>query len=108
MRMPAWETFERRYGVRGGSDRAPVMNAAYVAAYLVDPYHAVYNEAYGVYTAPEVEAELFEEAAELVKRVGGAAAESQLRSLCTEGYPKAAQGWVGQLVNQRLEAEAQL
>ena len=103
----AWETFERRYGVRGGSERAPVMNAAYIAAYLVDPYFAVWSERFQTYTASEVDLDLFEEAAELVRRVGGDAAESQLRSLRTEEYPKAAKGWVKQLVDARLAVEAQ-
>jgi hypothetical protein len=84
------------------------MNASYIAAYLVDPYYAVHDKGLQTYTAPQVDLELFEEAAVLLRQVGGDAAEAQLRSLRTVGYPKAAQGWVKQLIDIRLQVEVQL
>lgn len=86
------ETFERRYDTTPGSVRAPIYNPAYTAAFLTDPYYAV--QADGKWVLPDVPEKQLPAAMELVRRVGGPAAERSLRGLVLNGYPAAMAPWV--------------
>lgn len=80
------ETFQRRYHALGGGMRAPIYNAAYTAAYMLDPYNAVLD-AKGVWQLPPVEQEHLQKAIALVQRIAGPAASQQMRKLELQGYP---------------------
>ena len=100
------QTFNLRYNARGGSERAPLMQAAFVAGYLLDPYYAVWDADAETYLAPQVPDDLLKDACALVRRVGGAKAESKLRELTLVGYPKEQVPWVQMLADKRLAVEA--
>jgi hypothetical protein len=67
----------------------PLLNASHIAAYLLDPLHAVCNEAEGNCTdaqLPMVPAKYVDMAKALMKRVGGAAAVKEFEILSLLGY----------------------
>jgi hypothetical protein len=104
------ETFDRRWSQRGGAARAPIMNAAYIAAYMLDPMFADVGED-GHFALPSVTLEHQIEASELVLRVGGRDAESSFELLVLSGWPDALKGPIRALVNgyagcKRVDADA--
>jgi hypothetical protein len=83
----AVETFERRIESDSGAKLAPIYKAAYTAAYLLDPFYAVYDRDLKCMVMPKVGQELFDKAVVLVERVGGEKA-GELRQLMLHGYDK--------------------
>jgi hypothetical protein len=84
----AVETFERRIESDSAAKLAPIYNAAYTAAYLLDPHYAVYDRDLKCMVMPEVEQELFDMAVVLLESVGGEKAGDELRQLMLHGYDK--------------------
>lgn len=102
------ETFQRRYDTVHGASRAPIYNAAYTAAYLLDPYFAVYSEeeGTGIWNVPGVSSDQQGQAVELVKRVGGPTAARQMRILILGGYPKSMAGFVEAVADESQKEAA--
>lgn len=82
---------------------APVYNAAYSAAFAVEPYHAERDTSAGTdhYCAPELSHAHMKAARELVKRVEGEKAVAQVNKLQTDGYPKFMQPCISQMIASR-------
>jgi hypothetical protein len=76
------ETWERR--LEGNGQVTPILQAAHVAAYLLDPMYATVEKV--DVSLPEVPAEHEQMARDLVKRVGGAAAAREFEQLLLGGY----------------------
>jgi hypothetical protein len=80
---------DRRLDAQVRGALAPVYNAAYSAAYALDPFYAdVEDESDSPFcSAPTMSTAHLEEARALVLRVGGATASVQFARLFTQGYP---------------------
>jgi hypothetical protein len=76
------ETWERR--LKGNGQVTPILQAAHVAAYLLDPAYATVDK--DCVSLPEIPAEHEQMARDLVKRVGGAAAAREFEQLLLGGY----------------------
>jgi hypothetical protein len=74
------ETFDRRWELRTGASRAPILNAAYFAAHLLDPAFAK-EDADGNMMLHQLPTELENEAKDLIRRVGGSAAGDAIETL---------------------------
>lgn len=102
------ETFQRRFDAVGGGVRAPIYNAAYAAAFMLDPYNAKSN-AEGVWFPPAIETEQLPAVLALVQRIGGPNAARDVRKLMLTGYPPDMGGFVEVVadpVQKAKEAEA--
>lgn len=96
-------TMDRRLNAQPGGMVAPVYNAAYSAAYAVDPFYAEVEETpSGPFCcAPIMDEEHMEAAQELVKRIGGPKSVSQFSQLFSQGYPQLMQPVVAGLAAKR-------
>jgi hypothetical protein len=101
-------TVDRRLDAQVRGALAPVYNAAYSAAYALDPFYAdVEDESDGPFcSAPTMSTAHLEEARALVLRVGGATAAVQFARLFTQGYPKSMQSLVAGTAGERIKAAA--
>ena len=85
-------TWARRWKLRTGSSRAPVLNAAYIAAYLLDPAFAQEKE--GRMMLPESHKDYEKRVLEFIDRVGGIEAKEKLELLLLYGWLDAVQSAV--------------
>jgi hypothetical protein len=101
------ETFDGRYEAVAGGARVPINNAAYAAAYLLDPYFSVKDIQDGqvVWNPPEVSSARQDQAVALVQRMGGPEAARKMNKLILGGYPKSMSGFVEAVANAE-ETEA--
>jgi hypothetical protein len=101
------ETFKRRFEAVEGGARAPINNAAYTAAYLLDPYFAVKSIEDGqeVWSPPEVSEERRDQAVALVRRIGGPQAAREMIKVML-GYPKSMSGFVEAIANEEQKEAA--
>jgi hypothetical protein len=97
------QTFRVRLGTVPGGMSAPVYNAAYSAAYALDPYYSQRDETATtpIFTAPKLSAEHMEKVRALVERVGGETAKEQFNKLFTAGFPRSMQPFVLDMVTTR-------
>jgi hypothetical protein len=95
------ETFDRRLTAVGGGALAPIYNAAYTAAFLLDPMNAVLSAQDKHYHLPAVDKAWMEAAITLVERVGGQPAAAQLRELQLTGYPDAMTQYVAVIASKK-------
>jgi hypothetical protein len=74
---------------KAGGARAPINNAAYAAAYLLDPHYAVDDIQDGqvVWIPPDVSVARRDQAVALVQRMGGPEAARKMSKLMFGGYP---------------------
>lgn len=93
------ETFDRRWELRTGALRAPILNASYFAAHMLDPAFAKEN-AFKILMMPQIPPEFEREAADLVRRVGGSAAGDAFEALILNGWPDSVKAGVQSIVNQ--------
>jgi hypothetical protein len=95
------ETFERRYEAVEGGARAPNQNAAYAAAFILDPYFAVkiIEDNQVVWMPPKVSVERFDQAIALVQRISGSEAAREMNRLLLVGYPQNMSGFVEVVAN---------
>jgi hypothetical protein len=93
------ETLDRRY--EAGSARAPINNAAYAAAYLLDPHYAVNDIQAGqvVWIPPEVSVARREQAEALVQRMGRPQAARKMSKLMLGGYSTSMSRFVEAVAN---------
>ena len=77
-------TWDRLWKLRNGASRAPVLNEAYIAAYLLDPAFAQEKE--GRMMLPDLHKDYKEEVLEFFDRVGGIEAKEKCELLlCMAG-----------------------
>jgi hypothetical protein len=76
------ETWERR--LKGNGQVKTILQAAHVAAYLLDPAYATVDKDW--VSLPEIPAEHEQMARDLVRRVGRAAAAREFEQLLLGGY----------------------
>jgi hypothetical protein len=99
----ALPTMDRRLLGPPGGAVAPVYNAAYSAAFALDPFFAdVEQMTHGSFCcAPMLQESHMTAAQSIVERVDGKAALSQFCCLFSQGYPKSMQQVVAGLAQQR-------
>ena len=105
----ALATFDRRLRAEAGGGIAPVYNAAYSAAFVLDPYYAEVDilRCEPHYAPPELEAWQMAAAETLVERIGDPAAKSQFNLLTLTGYPSEMQGVAAALAGKRTALQQQ-
>ena len=96
-------TWDRRWKLRNGASRAPVLNEAYIAAYLLDPAFAQEKE--GRMMLPDLHKDYKEEVLEFFDRVGGIEAKEKCELLLVYGWPDAVQSTVRAIANAVLGAK---
>jgi hypothetical protein len=97
------QTYRVRLGPLPGGMRAPVNNAAYSAAYALDPYYSHRDEtaATPTFTAPKRSADHMERVRAFIERVGGETAVKQINKPITAGFPKSMQPVVANMLTTR-------
>ena len=93
--------WDRRWKLRNGASRAPVLNAAYIAAYLLDPAFAQEKE--GRMMLPELHMDYEKDVLEFIDRVGGIEVKEKLELLLLYGWPDAVQSTVRAISKQCWE-----